>query len=68
MTQVIDRAGAHGTGNLEKDKARARIDVGLGRPLKCDQEASDLQSAEQQKAETQDAGGGHGLFTKLLEM
>ena len=38
MAQIVNRAGAHGTRNLEKNKAGTRIDVGLGRPFKCDQQ------------------------------
>ena len=52
MAQIVDRAGAHGTGNLKKDKARPRIDVGLRRPFKRDQQRCNLQSAEQKKTGT----------------
>jgi hypothetical protein len=37
MAQIVNRAGAHGTRNLKKNKARTRIDVGLCGPLKGDQ-------------------------------
>jgi hypothetical protein len=57
MTQVVDRTRTHGTGHLEKDKAGPRIYVSLSRPLKSDQQRCDLQPAEQEKAETQDAWG-----------
>jgi hypothetical protein len=36
MAQVVNRTGAHGTGNLKKDKARPWIDVGLRRPFRGD--------------------------------
>jgi len=36
MAHIVNRAGKHGTGNLEKDKARPRIDVGSCRAFKRD--------------------------------
>jgi hypothetical protein len=47
MAQIIDCAGAHRTGNLEKYEAGSRIYVSLSRPFKCDQERRDLEHAEQ---------------------
>jgi hypothetical protein len=49
MAHIENRAGKHGTGNLEEDEARSRIDVGLCRPFKRDKYGCDLQTAEQKK-------------------
>jgi hypothetical protein len=49
MTEVINRAGEHGTSYLEKDKAGTGIDVGLCRAFKGDEQRCDLQSSEKKK-------------------
>ncbi len=49
MTEVVNCAGKHGTRDLEKDKARTGIDVGLGGAFKGDEHRYDLQSSEQKK-------------------
>jgi hypothetical protein len=52
MAQIIDRAGAHRTGNLEKHEAGSRIYISLSRPLKCDQKRRDLEHTEQKNPGT----------------
>jgi hypothetical protein len=37
MAQIVHRTSEHGTRNLQKNKARTRIDIGLCGPLKGDQ-------------------------------
>ena len=49
MTHIVNRTGEHGTGNLQEDEARSRIDVGLCRPFKRDKERCDLHSAKEKK-------------------
>jgi len=49
MAQIVHRASEHGTCNLKKNKTRTRIDVGVGRTLKCNHERSNLQNSKQQK-------------------
>jgi hypothetical protein len=36
MAHIVNRAGEHGTGNLEKDEAGSWINVGLRRTFKGD--------------------------------
>jgi hypothetical protein len=57
MAQVVKRTGCHGTGYLKKNEAGTRINVGLRRAFPCDQQRCNLQSAEEQKTRTQNAGG-----------
>jgi hypothetical protein len=45
MAQIVNGAGEHGTGYLEKDKAGPRVDVGLRGTLKRDKQRCDLHSA-----------------------
>jgi hypothetical protein len=45
MAQIVNRSGEHGTGYLKKDKAGPRVDVGLCRTFKRDEQHCDLQSA-----------------------
>jgi hypothetical protein len=52
MTQIVKRAGAHGTRNLKKDETGTWIHVGMGRPFECDQERDNLQSGQQEKPGT----------------
>jgi hypothetical protein len=49
MAHIVNGAGEHGTGNLEEDEARSRIDVGSCRPFKRNKERCDLHSAKQKK-------------------
>ncbi len=56
MAEIINCAGKHGTGNLEKNKAGTWIDIGLSRPLKCDQQRGNLQNAEQKSHERRTRG------------
>jgi len=48
MAQIKNRAGTHGTRNLEKDKAGTRINVGPSRPLKGDHQGCNLQCGQEQ--------------------
>jgi len=57
MARIVNRAGEHGTGNLKKDEAGTWIDVGLRGPFKCYKQRCNLESAEQKKPGTQNAGG-----------
>jgi hypothetical protein len=36
MAHIVNRAGEHGTGNLEEDEAGSRIDIGSCRSFKRD--------------------------------
>jgi hypothetical protein len=49
MAQIVHRTSEHGTRNLQKNKARTRINVGVGRTFKGDHERSNLQNRKQQK-------------------
>jgi hypothetical protein len=49
MARVINRSGDHGTGDLEKDKAGAGIDVSLRGPFKRDKQRSNLENAQHKK-------------------
>jgi hypothetical protein len=49
MAQIVHRASEHGTRNLQKNKTRTWIDVGVCRTLKCNHERSNLQNSKQPK-------------------
>jgi hypothetical protein len=49
MAQIEQRTSEHGTRNLQKNEARTRIDVSLGRTLKGHHERKNLQNGKQQK-------------------
>ena len=64
MAQIIDRAGDHRPGDLEKDETRARVYISPGRALKSEQKRRYLKHAEEEKTDSKKAGGANTAFSR----